>query len=341
MDLTTESKPRRASFNGPQERRQKRSNDGRAPAGKRKAATHAISSSDGRAPAGNRKVATHAAGFKIYCDMHTTLHDDAKNGQLRNFSSTLGTSDKFLEQTKTPTTFTSSEEFSLIAQHLEEMHSQLIVPSALQVNWRVFRQGVSPCWEDPANSEGGKWAMSFVGVGPSEILARLNTVMTAIIDGSFPNNRLVNGVVLSVKEWGYRLSIWVGRVPAKGAIARGCQWLRAQVQPKYTGFYTHHKLAPRAPLSNGHPVPCVNRSQSAGSTSGAAESSGAESSLCSPVSDSVLLGIGTDADLSDSSVSSTLATSRLAAPYHTPPESDGAPPHVCVCAWLLICMHDH
>merc|ERR1712167_208158 len=155
-----------------------------------------------------QKHTTRPGGFKLYCDMHVASQTSqaAHDGQAAAFFETLDTSDTFLEQTGTPTTFSSTEEFSCIVRHLEEKHSQLIVRSALQVNWRMFRQGVSPCWEDPLNADGG------------------------------------NGAVLSVKDWGYRLSIWTSRIPSKASIARGCKWLRASVQPKYSGFYAHRNL---------------------------------------------------------------------------------------------------
>ena len=191
-----------------------------------------------------QKHTTRPGGFKLYCDMHVASQTSqaAHDGQAAAFFETLDTSDTFLEQTGTPTTFSSTEEFSCIVRHLEEKHSQLIVRSALQVNWRMFRQGVSPCWEDPLNADGGKWAVSFVDVSPDVALERLSTIMSSVIDGSFPNHHLVNGAVLSVKDWGYRLSIWTSRIPSKASIARGCKWLRANVQPKYSGFYAHRNL---------------------------------------------------------------------------------------------------
>merc|ERR1712224_780998 len=102
-----------------------------------------------------------------------------------------------------------------------------------------FRHGISPCWEDPQNADGGKWSVSFVGRSPTAALESLRTVIDAVLCGSFPNHQLVNGVVLSIKEWGYRMSIWTSRIPSTSECGRALKWLRARVRPKYSSFYTH------------------------------------------------------------------------------------------------------
>lgn len=170
--------------------------------------------------------------FKIYCDMHAVHQSSAQSWR---------TCDSLLEQTDTPSTFKSSDEFSVILRHLQAKHSQLMVPSTMQVNWRVFRQGVMPCWEDPNNALGGKWAVSFTNGTSASAMEPLQIVIDSILQGSFPQHHLVTGVVLSVKHWGYRLSIWTSSIPSNRQVFKGCRWLR-RLQPNYWGWYTHGDL---------------------------------------------------------------------------------------------------
>lgn len=184
---------------------------------------------------------TSTAGFKLYCDMHSSSHSNQECLE-NDFFTTLDTSDVFLANTNTPTAFDSTQQFSEICRQLQSKHLQLLVSSALQVNWRIFRDGVSPCWEDPQNTKGGKWALSLVDVDPADILRRLQTLVGAILRRDFPSYQLINGVVLSIKDWGYRLSVWTSKVPPKVTIAKGCKWLRANLKPKYAGWYVHESL---------------------------------------------------------------------------------------------------
>jgi hypothetical protein len=187
--------------------------------------------------------------------MHATAHT-SEDANASDFFATLDTSDTFLKNTSTPSTFQSSTDLADIVQQLREKHLQLLVSSALQVNWRVFREGVSPCWEDPANASGGKWALSLVNVDASDALERFHTAVDSIVQGTFPSHQQVNGVVLSVKDWGYRLSLWTNSIPSKVQVGKGSKWLRTNLRPKYSGFYTHQSLMKKhaSPTTSSSPV---------------------------------------------------------------------------------------
>eukprot|EP00760_Papus_ankaliazontas_P038283 PhM_4_TR9049/c0_g1_i1/m.9060/K03259/EIF4E; translation initiation factor 4E len=95
-------------------------------------------------------------------------------------------------------------------------------PSSLEFgsDYHMFRRGVKPAWEDPANIQGGKWQLS---IGPKEE-TRLDTLWEklllsmigeTLIDDAlleqFPeiyHNKVIVGTVMSRRRNNTRITVW-------------------------------------------------------------------------------------------------------------------------------------
>ena len=89
----------------------------------------------------------------------------------------------------------------------------------------IFREGVCPEWEDPANAEGGHFQFHWkpVGVTPGELDEYWNNIVLAMIgdtlesEGEFAENPIIKGVRLVDKtsavgkQAGIRIEVWHGK----------------------------------------------------------------------------------------------------------------------------------
>lgn len=105
--------------------------------------------------------------------------------------------------------------------------NQLKAPSNLGMNSNVnvFKAGIKPMWEDPANAEGGKWTIDFAQCPKLVDEAWLNSVMAAIGEG-LDDATEVCGLCLSRRSKGDKLSLWIrSKVPTETIHAIGLRWL--------------------------------------------------------------------------------------------------------------------
>ena len=88
-------------------------------------------------------------------------------------------------------------------------------------NYYLFKDGIQPAWEDPANGNGGKWSIQLPREKHRNQIDKLwlYTMLSAIgemleapsSDSKLPQSRedeLVTGVVLQARSNYYRVSIW-------------------------------------------------------------------------------------------------------------------------------------
>ena len=80
-------------------------------------------------------------------------------------------------------------------------------------DYLLFKKGVRPEWEDPANKVGGKWVVTLpIADDMDEDCdnAWLQLILH-LISGQFPKEQrdVINGVVFSVRDKHLRISIWV------------------------------------------------------------------------------------------------------------------------------------
>lgn len=97
----------------------------------------------------------------------------------------------------------------------EEVKKELNTPSSETTNIRIFKQDITPIWEDPMNTHGGKFVAQFrtLHAAAKTYVALLTSLLMGEL-GSLLDN--ICGIVLSVREWGSTISIWSKRDNQKG-----------------------------------------------------------------------------------------------------------------------------
>ncbi|KAK6528808.1 eukaryotic translation initiation factor 4E [Orbilia ellipsospora] len=109
------------------------------------------------------------------------------------------------EALKEVVTFDSVEEFWGIYNNITKT-SDL----ALKSDYHLFKVGIRPEWEDPANKHGGKWAYQFKEKRTIPIDELwLHTMLAAIGETlEKETDHEVTGVVVNVRKGFYRIGVW-------------------------------------------------------------------------------------------------------------------------------------
>ena len=114
--------------------------------------------------------------------------------------------------------FDSVEGFFGIYDHLVKPHS--LTSESHVTDYHLFREGISPTWEDPKNRNGGKWIVRLRKV---EGLASLywEDLIMALVGEQFGDvGCQVCGVVVSVRQHEDILSVWTQDSKDDDAIAK-------------------------------------------------------------------------------------------------------------------------
>ena len=76
----------------------------------------------------------------------------------------------------------------------------------------IFKKGIRPEWEDPANKNGGKWVvtMPIEDAMEEECENAWLNLLLHLIGGLFEyeHRKVINGVVFSIRDKHLRLSLW-------------------------------------------------------------------------------------------------------------------------------------
>ncbi|KAG0223825.1 translation initiation factor eIF 4e-like domain-containing protein [Mortierella sp. GBAus27b] len=76
-------------------------------------------------------------------------------------------------------------------------------------NYHLFKQGIKPMWEDPANKKGGKWSIQ---LPRNKTMGEIDNIwlytMLACIGEAFEYEDEVCGVVVSVRKTFLRIALW-------------------------------------------------------------------------------------------------------------------------------------
>jgi len=130
------------------------------------------------------------------------------------------------EQLQEVMTFESVEEFW-------GLYNNIVPPShiATNSNYYLFKNGIKPAWEDPANTDGGKWAIQLPRDKNRETIDKywLYTMLAAIGEtfetpyGQAPTPEMpftdeVTGVIVSSRKAFYRISIWTRSSDTKAKV---------------------------------------------------------------------------------------------------------------------------
>lgn len=124
-------------------------------------------------------------------------------------------SDQYEATLKSIGHFTSLESFF-------DTFATLHRPSRLEknANYHLFKHGIKPMWEDPANSEGGRWVLtlrdrsqSAGGRAAHEALVDRSWMwlVLALIGEQIDEAELINGAVCSLRAKGDRIALWIRR----------------------------------------------------------------------------------------------------------------------------------
>lgn len=79
----------------------------------------------------------------------------------------------------------------------------------LKADYHLFRNGIRPEWEDSANAEGGKWSFQFKNKKDTNINELwLRTLLSVIGETIEDDENEVNGAVLNVRKFAFRVALW-------------------------------------------------------------------------------------------------------------------------------------
>jgi len=141
--------------------------------------------------------------------------------------------------------FSNIEYFWRYFHHLERS-SKL----ELNANYHIFKSGIKPMWEDPANRNGGKWILRLHQREKALIdLYWLNLVLGLIGEQFEDLGDQVCGAVVSRRRGGDRIAVWTKNKDDKEHIMRLGQKLKEIVSdgsgtaPSFAMEYSFHDEA--------------------------------------------------------------------------------------------------
>jgi translation initiation factor 4E len=114
------------------------------------------------------------------------------------------------------------------------MHNHIYPPSKItSSDYSLFRQGITPAWEDKTCQRGGRWvAKSDKTRGVDE--AWLNVLLSMIGESfSAPTNSIC-GAVVSTRRSGVKIALWIA-TRDKDEIMEVGKLFKEQVQPLFQG----------------------------------------------------------------------------------------------------------
>ncbi|KAI9298904.1 eukaryotic translation initiation factor 4E [Neoconidiobolus thromboides FSU 785] len=97
-------------------------------------------------------------------------------------------------------------------------------------NFHIFREGIRPAWEDPANAKGGRWTVQFNKKQAHGINHYFLYSILMCIGESSPHSEQVCGIVVSVRKAFYRLSLWTRDSHQKDELLDIGRHLRASIE---------------------------------------------------------------------------------------------------------------
>lgn len=110
----------------------------------------------------------------------------------------------------------------------------------VNTNVRIFRDGLKPLWEDPANVDGGKFVIC-IGAKDGGI-EKFLAMVSALMANDLSDKEQLNGAVLSSRAWGHTLSLWHASAKPGDRVAQMLESeLRALVDEVSISFHQHRK----------------------------------------------------------------------------------------------------
>jgi len=128
---------------------------------------------------------------------------------------------------KSVITFSTVEDFWALHNHIENV-SKL----GNGCDYSLFKQGVKPAWEDPANEKGGRWLFTVAKQYRERTLDTywLEVLMCLIGEAFGEQGLIVNGAVVNIRPRADKISIWLSDSCNKDAIMAVGQGIKNRLQ---------------------------------------------------------------------------------------------------------------
>jgi len=89
-------------------------------------------------------------------------------------------------------------------------YNHLMKPSRLDsnANYHFFKDGIKPMWEDPANTNGGKWIVQFKGADKYILDTFWENLLLGMIGETIDVGDEICGCVVSKRKAGDKIAVW-------------------------------------------------------------------------------------------------------------------------------------
>lgn len=88
-----------------------------------------------------------------------------------------------------------------------QIHHHMPKPTYLD-DYYLFKTGIKPMWEDPANQHGGKWVFRFVTRDRQSLYEYWNNVVLGLIGETIDDADHISGAALSTRPRGDKVAVW-------------------------------------------------------------------------------------------------------------------------------------
>ena len=123
-------------------------------------------------------------------------------------------------------------------------------------DYLIFKKGIRPEWEDPANKEGGKWVVTLPIEDDmeEEVDKAWLQLLLHVIGGVFAKKErdIVNGMIFSIRDKHLRISLWCNSsTENESLLIIGKKFKQlSNLDEKYKFGYQIHKKAMARDLDN-------------------------------------------------------------------------------------------
>jgi len=136
------------------------------------------------------------------------------------------------------------------------LYNHVVVASKLPPgsDYSLFKEGISPDWEDPRNQAGGRWMIHLDKRKRSECLDSywLEIMFYLIGEQADEHADQVNGAVVNVRAKGDKLGVWLANASQSDSVVRIGKMIKERLDsdPMQTIGFTAHKDEKVGPSSS-------------------------------------------------------------------------------------------
>ena len=103
-------------------------------------------------------------------------------------------------------------------------HTYNISEVISNTDYLIFKKGIRPEWEDPANREGGKWVVTLPIEDDmeEEVDKAWLQLLMQVTGGAFAKNErdMINGMIFSIRDKHLRISLWCNNSSDKETLTK-------------------------------------------------------------------------------------------------------------------------